>query len=100
MKDNTAVKLLLLIGFFLLNLSSHAIEDLGPRKNLFKIDDVKIRGLKKVEKEAILEKIGSRKGIILDNYLLKKDIQKIYSLKYFESVEAQQENNTLIFVVK
>ncbi len=84
--------------------SAYAIEDLGPRVNLFKIEDVVIEGLKKVEKEAILEKVGAQKGMILDNYLLKKDIQKIYSLKYFESVEAHQEvvkgKNTLVFKVK
>jgi outer membrane protein insertion porin family len=74
---------------------------IGPKKNLFKISSIQIRGLKKVEKEAILEKIGARKGMVLDNYLLKRDLEKIYSLKYFESVEAHQEaGGKLIFLVK
>jgi len=53
------------------------IQDLGPRKNLFKIDGIEVRGLKKVEKEAVLEKISARKGMKLDNYLLKRDLEKI-----------------------
>ncbi len=102
-RNQLIFSLILCFCFVGLN-STYALEDLGPRKNLFKIESVVIEGLKKVEKEAIIEKLGSQKGMVLDNYLLKKDIQKIYSLKYFESVEAHQEvirgKNTLIFKVK
>ncbi|PIP90055.1 MAG: outer membrane protein assembly factor BamA [Bdellovibrionales bacterium CG12_big_fil_rev_8_21_14_0_65_38_15] len=80
------------------------IQDLGPRKNLFKIDGIEVRGLKKVEKEAVLEKISARKGMKLDNYLLKRDLEKIYSMKFFEQVEAHQEKkgrrDILVFKVK
>lgn len=94
--------------FFFLTLSlighSYAAEDLGARIDLFKIDRIDVQGIKKVEKEAVLEKIGSRPGMTLDNYLLKKDLEKIYSMKYFESVEAHQDNdngqNVLRFVLK
>ena len=78
--------------------------DIGAKKNLFKIDDIQIIGSKKIEKEAILEKISSKKGMVLDNYLLKEDLGKIYSLKYFERVEAHQEKqngkNILVFKVE
>ncbi len=81
-----------------------ALEDLGPRKRLFRIDGVRIKGLKKVEKEAILEKIASKKGLRLTNYILKKDIEKIYSLKYFEWVQAHHrkvgKKDILEFIVK
>ncbi|MCR9205202.1 MAG: hypothetical protein NXH75_11525, partial [Halobacteriovoraceae bacterium] len=81
-----------------------AFDDLGPRIRLFKIDGIDVKGLKKVEKEAILERIGARKGMFLDNYLLKKDIEKIYALKYFESVEGHKEKRKgkdfLVFKVK
>jgi outer membrane protein insertion porin family len=81
-----------------------AIDDLGPKRRLFKIDRIKVEGTKKVEVEAILEKISSRKGLVLDNYLLRKDIQKIYRMKYFEFVEAHKKvikkKNVLIFKVK
>ena len=64
------------------------MSELGPRKDLFRVDGIDVVGVKKVEKEAILERIGVRKGMVLDNYLLKKDIGKIYGLKYFDWVEA------------
>ncbi len=83
---------------------SWALNELGPRINLFRVDGVDVTGVKKVEKEAILERIGVRKGMVLDNYLLKKDLEKIYGLKYFEWVEAHQikrgKRNILQFRVK
>lgn len=103
LKEHIVFTLIFCFSFLYLS-SAFAIEDLGPHVDLFKIDNVVIEGLKKVEKEAIIEKLGSRKGMMLDNYLLKKDIQKIYALKYFESVEAHQERikgkNTLVFKVR
>lgn len=87
-----------------ISFTTQAVDDLGPRQNLFKIKGIEVEGLKKVEKEAILEKIGSRVGMTLDNYLLKRDIEKIYSLKYFDSVEAHKEKREgkdfLVFKVK
>ena len=98
--------LLLLLLFFSLPLSA-ALSipgDLGPKKNLFKVQDIQIRGLKKVEKETILEKISSQVGMVIDNYTLKKDLEKIYALKYFEFVQAHRESkkgkNKLVFVVR
>ena len=82
----------LLLIFLSLNTTySFAVEDLGARIDLFKIDRIEVVGIKKVEKEAVLEKISSKPGMVLDNYLLNKDLQKIYSMKYFDSVEAHQE---------
>ncbi|MAF78507.1 MAG: hypothetical protein CME60_10110, partial [Halobacteriovoraceae bacterium] len=108
MKFRPSLKQITLILSFTLGLFSSkmifALEDLGKKVELFKVEEIVIEGLKKVEKEAILEKIGTQKGMVLDNYLLKKDIQKIYGLKYFESVEAHQEvvrgKNALVFKVK
>lgn len=84
--------------------SSFAIDDIGSRSDFFKIDRIDVVGIKKVEKEAVLEKIGARPGMTLDNYLLKKDLEKIYSMKYFESVEAHQDTengkNILRFQLK
>jgi len=92
----------LLLGLCLLTLiDSEASVLLGPRKVLFRIASIEIKGNKKVEKEAILEKIGSRVGLDLDNHLLRKDIEKIYSMKFFESVKVDQGTpGQLIFIVK
>ena len=86
-----------LISFLIAQDFAYSQELIGPRKNLFKIDKIQVRGIKKVEKEAVLEKINSKPGMMLDNYLLKKDIEKIYSMHYFDFVEAHQEGNDLIF---
>tara|TARA_R110002072_G_scaffold534_6_gene3823 strand:+ start:2968 stop:5256 length:2289 start_codon:yes stop_codon:yes gene_type:complete len=101
---NHQFKNFLIILFLFFSKSVFAIDDLGPRKNLFRISEVRVKGLKKVESEAILEKISSKKGLMLTNYLLRKDIEKIYSLKYFEWVEAHRRRvkgrNILEFIVK
>ena len=84
--------------------NTYAADDLGPHINLFKIDQILLKGLKKVEKEAVLEKMGSKVDMVLDNYLLKKDLEKIYSMKYFEAVSAEHEvlagKNVLVFTMK
>lgn len=103
-KRNFTLKSFLFFIICAFAFNAFAIDDIGKRRNLFKIDGIEIQGSKKVEKEAILEKISSRKGIVLDNYLLRKDIQKIYGLKYFEWVESHHKvvkgKNILIFKVK
>ena len=100
MKHIVVVLILLFSPVF----SVFAQEDLGPLKDLFLIDDIRVQGTKKVEPEAILEKISSKKEMKLDNYLLKKDIIRIYEMKYFETVEAHHEiengKNILLFKVK
>ncbi|MCK5882138.1 MAG: outer membrane protein assembly factor BamA [Bacteriovoracaceae bacterium] len=91
-------------ALLVLSQSAFAVNELGPKKTLFKIDKIKIVGNKKVESEAITEKIISKVGASLDNYVLKNDIQRIYALKYFDSVEAHHTKlkgkNILIFKVK
>ncbi|MCY4523158.1 MAG: outer membrane protein assembly factor BamA [Halobacteriovoraceae bacterium] len=91
------IQIFLFFGFAL-------AENLGPVENFFRVDEIRVKGIKKVEKEAILEKINAQVGKRIDNYSLKKDLEKIYSLKYFASVEAHHEikkgKNILVFVVK
>lgn len=55
---------------------------------MFRVDAIEVTGNRKVETEAILEKIATREGMVLDNYLLRKDLSRIYDMKYFEEVEA------------
>jgi outer membrane protein insertion porin family len=84
--------------------SLQASEVIGETKNYFKIDAIEVEGVKKVEKEAVLEKLNSKEGMVLDNYLLKRDIEKIYAMKYFDFVEAHQKvvegKNILLFKIK
>lgn len=78
--------------------------NLGKKSDFFVIDEIKIEGVKKVEPEAILEKIKSKKGLILSNYSLHEDITRIYQMKYFDEVEAHHEvvkgKNILVFKIK
>jgi len=95
---------LIFLIFLVLQNLIFALDDIGPRVDLFKVETIDVKGLKKVEKEAVLEKISTKVDTQLDNYLLKKDIEKIYSMKYFDQVEAHHEvingKNSLIFLVK
>jgi outer membrane protein insertion porin family len=95
---------ILIWGLLGLSLSFASEQSIGPRKNLFKVDEILIEGTKKVEAEAILDRISAKVGSVLDNYTLKQDIERIYALKFFETVEAYREerkgNDVLIFKVK
>ncbi len=103
-----SLRVIILAISFILSISRgpavYASEDIGPRVDLFKVDKIEVSGLKKVEKEAVLERIGAKANMVLDNYLLKRDLEKIYSMKYFESVEAEHVvvagKNVLIFKMK
>lgn len=79
-------------------------EIIGPIREMFRVDSIEVEGNKKVEVEAILEKIGTRQDVVLDNYLLRKDLSRIYEMKYFEEVEAFHkragEKNILLFKLK
>lgn len=76
-------------------------ETIGPIKEMFRVDDIEVTGNRKVETEAILEKIATRPEMVLDNYLLRKDLSRIYEMKYFEEVEAYHKQssgkNVLLF---
>ncbi len=84
--------------------SVFAQEIIGPIKELFRVDSIEFTGNRKVESEAIIEKLATRQDMILDNYLLRKDLSLIYDMKYFEEVEAYHkisgEKNILLFKLK
>lgn len=82
--------------------SLYAQEVIGPIKELFKVDAIEVEGNRKVEAEAVLEKISTKVEQVLDNYLLRKDIQRIYEMKYFDEVEAwhKQKNGKQILLFR
>ncbi|MCY4643856.1 MAG: outer membrane protein assembly factor BamA [Bacteriovoracales bacterium] len=77
---------------------------IGKRKNFFTVDEIRVEGLRKVEPEAILEKVAVRKGMVVDNYLIRGDIRRIYGMKHFETVEVHHKRHgkkdILIFRVR
>lgn len=93
--------LLIIVSFFCLLPSGFAQEIIGPIKELFLVHSIEVEGNRKVESEAILEKLSTQPGMLLDNYLLRRDLSRIYEMKYFEEVEAYQKKsdgkNILLF---
>ena len=59
-----------------------AQEIIGPIREMFTVDAIEFTGNRKVESEAIQEKIGTRADMVLDNYLLRKDLSRMLGL-YF-----------------
>ncbi len=97
--------LFFLFFYFLIGLqSAFAQEIIGPIKEMFRVDSIEFTGNRKVESEAIAEKLGTRIDMMLDNYLLRKDLSRIYEMKYFEEVEAfhkmSGDKNILLFKLK
>jgi len=88
--------------FFIFSVSAQEI--IGPIREMFEVDSIEIEGNRKVEAEAIIEKLSIRPEMILDNYLLRKDLSRIYEMKYFEEVEAYhkktKEKDVLLFKLK
>lgn len=94
----------LFIFFFIGTQSAFSQEIIGPIKEMFRVDSIEFTGNRKVESEAIQEKLGTRPDMMLDNYLLRKDLSRIYEMKYFEEVEAfhkiSGDKNILLFKLK
>jgi outer membrane protein insertion porin family len=91
--------------FFLIETNlAFSQEIIGPIKEMFRVDSIEFTGNRKVESEAIQEKLGTRPDMMLDNYLLRKDLSRIYEMKYFEEVEAYHkiagDKNILLFKLK
>ena len=95
---------LIFFSFLLTSSPAFAQEIIGPIREFFRVDAIEVEGNKKVEPEAILEKINTRQDMMLDNYLLRKDLSRIHEMKYFEEVEAYHKikngKNILLFRLK
>jgi outer membrane protein insertion porin family len=95
---------LYIFALLIFSLELLADNDIGPKIDLFKVDKIEIKGLKKVEKEAVLEKIGAHSNQLIDNYTIKHDLEKIYAMKYFDGVEVHHDvvdkKNVLTYILK
>lgn len=101
--ENISLYRIITITFFLLFLVPSKLlaerGEIGKTKVLFTPSSITVEGLKLVEPEAILSKITLEKNKALTNYDLKKSIERIYRLKYFDSVEAYKSGTKLVFKV-
>lgn len=66
--------------------------NLAAASNNQLIQKIDIIGLKKIEKDAVLSKIGSVVGRKFDADLISKDIQALFRMNYFVQIEVEKEN--------
>lgn len=64
------------------------------------IAKIDVRGNQKIDREAILEKIGSKPGQVLSEEQVRSDILAIHKLGYFDEIKVDIESGTLIYTVK
>ena len=64
------------------------------------IKDVTIKGNSRISPDAIRFRVKTAKGDILHKNAIKKDIEEIYSMGYFEKCDATFEDNAVVFMVK
>ncbi len=64
------------------------------------IKDVTIKGYSRISADAIRFRVKTAKGDILHKNAIKKDIEEIYSMGYFEKCDATLEDNAVVFMVK
>jgi len=69
-------------------------------KNVCVIQEVRVSGQSRISSEAIRFRIKSSPGSVLHRQATRKDIEEIYSMGYFETVDAGFENSVLTFTVK
>jgi len=69
-------------------------------KGVCVIKDVAIKGFSRISSDAIRFRIKTAKGDILHKNAIKKDIEEIYSMGYFEKCDATLEDNAVVFMVK
>lgn len=65
-----------------------------------RIQKIEIKGNQKIDREAIIEKIGSGTGKDLSEEQVRKDISAIHKLGYFDEIRVDFENGSLIYTVK
>ena len=56
-----------------------------------KIVEIRTLGLKRIERDAILEKISSKPGVEFDSSTIRTDIEALYSMGYFDNIEIRKE---------
>lgn len=68
-------------------------------KGVCVVRDVTIKGHVRISPDAIRFRIKTAKGDILHKNAVKKDIEEIYAMGYFEKCDATLEDNAVIFMV-
>lgn len=61
----------------------------APASNLYgrKVDQIRVKGLKRIEEDAVLGKLSTRKGSELRAEKVREDISRIFEMGYFDDIE-------------
>lgn len=74
--------------------------DLGPVRSVTTVSQVKVEGLKRVEKEAVLERAQIKEGQSLTQYQLRSAVKKLYASQFFEKVSLVRQGTVLVIKVQ
>ena len=78
---------------------AEAIDGYLRLKGICVVRDVSIEGHVRISPDAIRFRIKTAKGDILHKEAIRKDIEEIYAMGYFEKCDATFEDNAVVFVV-
>jgi hypothetical protein len=79
---------------------AEAVDGYLRLKGICMVKEVNIKGCSRISPEAIRFRIKTSKGDILHKNAIKKDIEEIYAMGYFEKCDATFENSSVTFQVK
>jgi outer membrane protein insertion porin family len=65
-----------------------------------KIDDIVVQGNRRIEKDAVLEKMSLKKGGAFNEEAVRQDILSIFSMGYFEDIRMDREGSKLVVSLK
>ncbi len=78
---------------------AEAVDGYLRLKGVCVIKEVTIKGYSRISPEAIRFRIRTAKGDILHKDAVKKDIEEIYAMGYFEKCDASFEGDSVVFIV-
>ncbi|MCK9263194.1 MAG: outer membrane protein assembly factor BamA, partial [Deltaproteobacteria bacterium] len=77
-----------------------AVDGYLRNKGACVIQEIEVKGHSRISPEAIRFRLKNAPGDILHRQAVRKDIEEIYSMGYFETVDADFEEGSLVFTVK
>lgn len=75
------------IRVFLILTSLAVLPQVGLTKT---VEEIQVRGNKKIEKDAILQKLSNKKGLELDVKAVPQEVQRLFSTGYFQDIEVRE----------
>lgn len=77
--------------FFIVSAQAFAAPKSAESLSGLIIKAVDVRGLKRIDKEAVISKINSKVGQSIDSETIRSDVQTLFKMGYFDEIEVQGE---------